>query len=100
VSIRAVSGELREKTIRGYGVGGAALETYELHDQVFDVGEARLPVPVLAVRDHIPAPEGAPSHEEPDAVIGMDLLGGTILRISPRSRGQVSWVVPSNRRRR
>ncbi|HEX9683123.1 MAG TPA: aspartyl protease family protein [Acidimicrobiales bacterium] len=100
VSITAASGELGEKAISGHSVSGAELETYELHDQVLDVGEARLPVPVLAVRDHIPVPEGAPTHEEPDAVIGMDLLGETILKISPRSRGQVSWIVPSHRRRR
>ena len=78
----------------GRGVGGSAIEVTTLTGQILEVGPARLPIARLGVRDTIPAPDDAPESEIPQALIGMDLLAGTVVVIAPRPRASLIWFVP------
>ena len=78
----------------GRGVGGSSIEVRSLTDQILEVASARLPIARLGIRDTIPAPEDARESEIPLALIGMDLLRGTVIVIPPRPRTSLLWFVP------
>lgn len=80
----------------GRGVGGSSIAVRSLGTQRLEVGDARLVLPVLSVRDEIPSPDDAGPGEFPEALIGMDLLRGTALVVTPRDQGGVWWFVSSN----
>lgn len=73
----------------GFGVSGAEVTGAQVTNRVLRVDEVNFPVPVLFLRDEMPP-------EHPDAQIGMDVLRGTVLAISPYVDRLVHWVVPSN----
>lgn len=80
----------------GRGVGGSSISARSLRMQQLEVGDARLLLPVLSVRDEIPSPLDAGLGEVPEALIGMDLLRGTALVVTPGDPGEVWWFVSSN----
>ena len=77
----------------GFGVGGNPIETVRVTDQVLRVGGTTFPLPVLELRD-LPTPEGFEGMERPEASIGTDVLGGTVLAIGRPGAGVVRWLVP------
>lgn len=93
VAAIAVAADGLPPVASGRGVGGTVIEVGELPEQVVRVGEARFALPVLSVRDRIPTPEGAKDDEVPHALIGMDLMKGTVLAIAPEHDGSVWWFV-------
>lgn len=81
----AVPGLTGARAGAGFGVGGTQAVGASVTDQTLRVGEARLPIPVLTVRDHI---------EAHDAMVGMDVLGGTVLAVCAEHDRPVIWLVP------
>ena len=79
--------------VGGRSVSGSSIPARTLPKQELEVGDGRLVVEVLFVRDEIPSPEDAGPGEAPEALIGMDLLRGTGLVITPREQGDVWWFV-------
>ena len=75
----------REPDRIGRGVGGDAVPGSEVVDRMLRVGDARLPVPTLLVRDEIDSMLG---------LIGMDVLHGTVLVASADPGRGVLWLVP------
>lgn len=71
----------------GLGISGAEVPGEVAKDQVLVVGGVRLELPVLFVRESMPP-------EHPDGQVGMDLLSGTVLALSPRLDEPVLWLVP------
>lgn len=78
----------------GQGVGGSTVDAMALKDQRLEVGAVEIQIPSLGVRSEIPAPEDAASDEIPLALVGTDVLRGTVLAITPRDHGLVWWFVP------
>ncbi|MGH2484269.1 MAG: aspartyl protease family protein [Candidatus Limnocylindria bacterium] len=72
-------------TESGRGVGGSAAIGSEVADQVLRAGAATLPVPSLLVREEIGTAQ---------ALVGMDLLRGTVLVVSADPLRPVLWLVP------
>jgi hypothetical protein len=72
----------------GLGVSGAQVAGAHAGGQVLRIGEWAFPLDTLFIRD-----ESAPEH--PDAQIGMDLLSGSVLAISPDIDEPVLWMVPN-----
>lgn len=93
VAALAVAADVEPWVTSGRGVGGTVIEVAELAEQALQVGEARYALPILSVRDRIPTPEGAKDDEVPHALIGMDLMKGTVLAIAPEHDGSVLWFV-------
>ena len=71
--------------VTGHGVGGGAVLGAMVEGQTLRIGSARLPVPRLFVRDQMGSAHG---------LVGMDVLRGTVLRVSADRRQPVSWLVP------
>lgn len=94
VASTVVAGGRGKPADSGRGVSGTEIAATQLLDQVLTVGDHRFSLPVLSVRDHIPPPEGAAAHEAPGALIGMDVLAGTILAMTPERHRDVWWIVP------
>lgn len=69
----------------GHGVGGCQVTGSEVEGQTLVVGDARLPVPRLLVRDEMDGYEG---------LVGMDLLRGTVLTVTADPTRPVIWQVP------
>jgi hypothetical protein len=57
-----------------------------ISDQVLEVGEAKFSLPQLLVRDDMPQLQG---------MIGMDLLRGSVLVISPKADDPIHWPISS-----
>jgi hypothetical protein len=70
--------------IRGHGASGAEVSGQVVPDQILKVGETRFKLPSLLVREEMPEPAG---------IIGMDLLKGTVLVISPHPNDPVHWLI-------
>jgi hypothetical protein len=69
----------------GRGVGGDPVLGTVVANRTLRVGEARLPVPRLLIRDEIDTMQG---------LIGMDVLRGTVLMLAADRRRPVWWLVP------
>jgi len=69
----------------GRGVGGSAVAGTEVADRILRVGDARLPVRRLLVRDSIDTMLG---------LVGMDVLRGTVLVVSGDPARGLVWLVP------
>lgn len=85
--------------VPSWSTGNVAVEIdnaglVHLAHQELEIGPVRIRLDDLAVRDAIPAPDDAAPGEEPHALVGMDLLVGTVLVIAPRDEGGVWWIVP------
>jgi hypothetical protein len=70
----------------GLGVTGAEVVGEEVPGQTIRLGDARLPVPVVFVREQMPPEHGL-------AQVGMDVLRGTVLAISADATQPVHWLV-------
>jgi hypothetical protein len=70
----------------GLGVGGSAVPGSEVAGRTLRVGDARLPIPKLLVRNEIDSMLG---------LIGMDVLRGTVLMVSADPARGVLWLVPA-----
>ena len=71
----------------GLGVTGAEVLGEEVPGQTIRLGGARLPVPVLFVREQMPREHGL-------AQLGMNVLLGTVLAIGADATQPVHWLVP------
>jgi hypothetical protein len=69
----------------GGGVGGSDYQGGFVGRQALVVGGRRLPVPALAVREQMHDPQG---------LVGMDVLRGTLLAIATDLRRPVFWQIP------
>ena len=83
-AVPGLSGD--EVASSGRGVGGNESFGAVALDQVLRVGEVRLPVPRLVVRDEI---------EGRGILVGMDLLRGTIVTVTGDPALPVFWQVPA-----
>lgn len=72
----------------GKGVGGDPVLGSVVADRMLRVGDLRLGVPSLLVRDRI---------DTMDGLIGMDVLRGTLLALGADRGRPVWWLVPRNR---
>lgn len=81
---RVVPHLLGEHDMRGRGASGAEVSGQVVSGQVLKVGATRFKLPSLLVRDEMPEPPG---------MIGMDLLKGTLLVISPQPTDPVHWLI-------
>ena len=72
----------------GKGVGGAPVLGTVVADRLLRVGDARLPVSRLLIRDEIDPMQG---------LVGMDVLRCTVLVVSADRSRPVGWLVPSDR---
>ena len=72
----------------GGGVSGADVMAARLGPAVLAVGGVRIPIPDLAARD---AMEGV------QAMVGMDLLRGTVLACTADHTGRAIWQLPADR---
>lgn len=83
---RSVVPGLRGSAYRthGRGVSGSGVEAQELIDQILEVGGVHFEVPLLLLRDRMP---------DPPAMIGMDLLAGSVLAIGPTAAEPILWLV-------
>lgn len=70
----------------GFGLSGTKVTGGQIGGQMLRVGDARFEIPSLFLRDEMPP-------EHPDGQIGMDLLHGTVLAISPDEARPVYWLV-------
>lgn len=70
----------------GLGLSGTKVTGGQVENQMLQVGDTRFEIPTLLLRDEMPA-------EHPDGQIGMDLLHGTVLAISPDEDRPVYWLV-------
>ena len=69
----------------GLGLSGASVDGHEVAGRSVVVAERVFPVATLLVRESMPPPPGQ---------IGMDVLAGTVLAISPDVSEPVLWLVP------
>jgi hypothetical protein len=69
----------------GAGVGGGDYSGGRVGPQTLIVGGARLPVPDLAVREGMGDPQG---------IVGMDVIAGTIVAAAADVSRPVFWLVP------
>lgn len=69
----------------GHGVGGGAVLGSAVEGQTLRVGDAKLSVPRLLVREAMGSARG---------LIGMDVLGGTVIMVSADRSRPVSWLIP------
>jgi aspartyl protease len=72
----------------GGGVSGADVMAQRLGPSVLAIGGVRIPIPDLAARD---AMEGV------QAMVGMDVLRGTVLACTADPTGRVIWQLPPDR---
>jgi hypothetical protein len=72
----------------GRGVGGAPVLGTVVEDRILHVGDARLPVGRLLIRDEIGTMLG---------LIGMDVLRGTVVVVGADRSRPVRWLVPTDR---
>jgi len=70
----------------GLGLSGTKVTGGQIKNQMLQVADARFEIPTLLLRDEMPP-------EHPDGQIGMDLLHGTVLAISPDETRPVYWLV-------
>ncbi len=71
----------------GKGVGGAPVVGTLVEDRILRVGDVRLPVRRLLIRDEIDTMLG---------LVGMDVLRGTVLVVSADRSRPVRWQVPAD----
>lgn len=83
------------EVLRSRSVGGTALEGRAVRSQTLVAGRARIRLEVLSAVDRVPTPDGSADDEVPGALIGMDVLRGTVLVIGPADAKQVVWLVPA-----
>jgi Retroviral aspartyl protease. len=69
----------------GHAVGGGAVLGAAVEGQTLRVGDAKLSVPRLIVREAMGSAQG---------LIGMDILGGTVIMVSADRSRPVSWLIP------
>jgi len=67
----------------GKGVGGASVLGEVVEGQTLRIGAARFPVPRLLVRGSIDTMQG---------LVGMDVLRGTVLAVSPDRSRPIFWL--------
>jgi Aspartyl protease len=79
------SGELERV---GGGVSGADVMARRLGAAVLAIGDVRIPIPDLAARE---AMDGV------QAMVGMDVLRGTVLACTADHAGRVIWQLPADR---
>lgn len=72
----------------GKGVGGDPVRGTVVGDRTLRVGDLRLPVDRLLIRDEI---------DTMDGLVGMDVLRGTIVAVAADRRRPVWWSVPRDR---
>jgi len=72
--------------VTGHGVGGSESFGSEVADQTLIVGDARIPVRRLILRDAM---------EDRGLLVGMDVLRGTVLAVNGDPAKPVLWVVPA-----
>ncbi|MGH8936511.1 MAG: hypothetical protein ACRDXD_09675 [Acidimicrobiia bacterium] len=72
----------------GRGLSGVEISGRVVQDQMLHVGDETFEVPTLLVPTARPDPPG---------VIGMDVLAGSVLAVSPDSTAPVQWYVPNDR---
>ena len=72
----------------GKGVGGGPVVGTVVEDRILRVGDVRLPVQRLLIRDEIDTMLG---------LVGMDVLRGTILVVAADRSRPVRWQVPTDR---
>jgi len=70
----------------GLGVSGTKVMGEVVNNQALRVGDVRLAVPALLVRDGMKPPLG---------LVGMDVLRGTVLVVGANPREPVRWLVPA-----
>jgi len=70
----------------GLGLSGNKVTGGQIKNQMLRVADARFEIPTLLLRDEMPP-------EHPDGQIGMDLLHGTVIAISPDETRPVYWLV-------
>lgn len=75
----------------GAGVGGVRVTAGRLGPATIAIGETRIPVSSLSCRESIPAPEGL--EPAPRALLGMDLMRGTVVVLAPGSDGRAWWLL-------
>ena len=69
----------------GTGVGGGRVVGSDVGERVLLVGDARIPVPRLVVRDEM---------DDPPGLVGQDVLRGTALICSADTDRGAVWLVP------
>lgn len=72
----------------GKGVGGDPVLGSVVADRMLRIGDLRLGVPRLLIRERI---------DTMDGLVGMDVLRGTVLALGADRRRPVSWLVPPDR---
>ena len=82
VAMGAVGGS---QQVTGHGVGGSVALGSLVTERTLAVGGARIPVRRLILRD---------SMEDHDALVGMDVLRGTVLAVNADTARPVFWMVP------
>jgi hypothetical protein len=70
--------------VTGYGVGGSASYGTEVTGQLLLVGDARVPVTRLTLRDAL---------DDCGVLVGMDVLRGTVLAVTANRQRPVFWMV-------
>jgi predicted aspartyl protease len=74
-----------ERVSSGRGVGGTEAFGMTAAGQVLAVGDARLPIPRLIVRE---------DHRGYPGLVGMDLLRGCVLAVSANPGQPMAWLMP------
>ena len=69
----------------GKGVGGDPVLGSIVADRVLRIGDARLPVPHLLIRETIDTMGG---------LVGMDVLRGTVVAVAADRSRPIVWLVP------
>lgn len=85
------SGDVR----RSRSVGGTEMEASTVISATLVAGDAQFSLKALSVVRQVAVPEGSTENEVPAAVIGMDLLSGTLLVVPSRNDEAIWWVVPT-----
>lgn len=71
--------------VTGHGVGGSASYGSDVPDRVLLVGDARVPVPRLILRDEL---DGC------GILVAMDVMRGTVIAVNGDQSQPVFWMVP------
>ena len=77
--------EAGPRVAAGHGVGGGEIVGSVVEERTLVVGDARVPVPRLIVRDEM---------GDHDGLVGMNVLRGTVLAVRGDRARPVFWLVP------
>lgn len=83
-TVPGLRGRQAEET--GLGLSGTSIESEEVTGQTLLVADARFPLSLVLVREHMPPPH---------AMMGMDVLLGTVLAFTADSSEPIQWMVPA-----